>query len=393
MKIKHKAPAVIICITLLITCIAAYSNYMSNFRLIERAKQRELETVSNLIQNTLVEQSNSALSRAALVANLPPVKSAFRAGDRKVLGELLEKTFLLQRAKYGVEDAEFDIAPAVSFLRLYDLLNFGEDLSSFREMILVTNQKHESQRGVEIGRNGVSVRGVAVVKDDAGPIGSFEVVMGYDAVLQSIKQNTGFEVGVFVEEESMAKIAKRVAKPDADHIISGYRAVITTDWDKIKSLITTDVLPKINDITYKIQTVGGVDYGVAIVPLLDYKGLKIGYTVAVGDFGLYQNMLKTSLVSSIAFCVMQAIVLGGMFSIIFNALLIKPINALNIRMQELTRALYTGESEDPLSQELDENIERLKGMEDEIGMLSNNVDRLKDFIAKHLPQYLKHKND
>ena len=77
--------------------------------------------------------------------------------------------YLIQRDRFGVVDAGFHTAPAISFLRLYAPEDgIGEDLSSFREMVVSANKDHESRKGIEIGRQGVSIRAIDLVKDTEG---------------------------------------------------------------------------------------------------------------------------------------------------------------------------------------------------------------------------------
>ena len=82
-------------------------------------------------------------------------------------------------------DAQFHTAPAISYLRIYTPeVGQGEDLSSFREMVVSANKDHEPRKGIEIGREGVSIRAIDLVKDAEGYIGSFEVGMNFMTVLE-----------------------------------------------------------------------------------------------------------------------------------------------------------------------------------------------------------------
>lgn len=188
MKIRYKAPLITLGVTLIMTAISGYFSYATSVKLIETAKLRELQNASTLIRNDMIEQSTKASARSSMVVNLLSIQEAFRAGDREQLAQRLLPAFLLQREKYGVREGQFSLPPATSFLRIFDLTNFGEDLSSFREMVLMANTRQEPQDGVEVGRRGLSIRGANVVKDDQGLIGVFEVGMGFSPVLENIKK-------------------------------------------------------------------------------------------------------------------------------------------------------------------------------------------------------------
>jgi len=326
MHVKYKALVFVGAITIVTSAISGWSSYTSNASIIEVARQKELRATATLIQNDLLEQMNKAAARASIVVTMPSIQQAFRAGDRDQLVERLLPVFLLQRDKYGVREGQFHTAPATSFLRLYDAkAGWGEDLSSFREMVLATNRKQLPQKGVEIGRRGLSIRGVDVVKDAQGPIGSFEVGMSFTPVLENVKKNVGFDAGVFVDAKTFGEIATSLPKPDAEHLIGAYQNVEATNWKAVRPMVNGDLLNDAKDVVTRVQNVGGVDYGLVAMPLLDYKGGRIGAIVAVKSFEDYQTMQGGALVRAIAFGVLQALVMIGAMLVLINVLFIHPM--------------------------------------------------------------------
>jgi hypothetical protein len=296
MKIKLKAPLIVAVVALLTSAVSAYSSYSSNARMVEGAKKQELRTTATLIQTSIAEQSSKAAARAALVTSLPSIQEAFRARDREQLIKRLVPAFLDQRERYGVREGQFHLAPAISYLRVFDVnAGQGEDLSSFREMVLATNRRHEPQKGVEIGRRGLSIRGVVEVKDAEGPMGSFEVGMSFTPVLEETKKTAGYDVAVFVDDKLMSSVATLIPRPDQERIIGGFQNVEATNWQAVKPLVTPELLAKATDVVTRTQTVGGSDFGVVVVPLLDYKGSSIGSVVAVRRFDEFQTQSQNAL--------------------------------------------------------------------------------------------------
>lgn len=328
MHVKYKALWPIAVVTIVTAAISGWSSYATNSAVIESAKQRELRGTATLIQNDLQEQAGKGAARASIVAHLPSIQDAFRRDSREDIAKRLVPAFLIQRDKYGVREGQFHLAPAISYLRVYDLnAGHGEDLSSFREMVLAANRKQESQKGVEIGRRGLSIRGVEVVKDAAGPIGSFEVGMSFSTVLENLKKNAGFESGVFVNAQMMADIATLLPRPDAERIVGSYQNVEASNWKILRPMVTSDVLNEAKDAITRIKTVDGIDYGLVAVPLLDYKGARIGAIVGVKSFEDYQAQQSGALVRAIAFAVLQAMLLAGAMLFLINTLFIRPMAA------------------------------------------------------------------
>ena len=328
MHVKYKALMLVGVITIVTAGISGWSAYATNNGIIESAKQKELRGTATLIQNDLQEQATKAAARASLVVSLPSMQEAFRKGDREQLIQRLLPAFLIQRDKFGIREGHFHLAPAISFLRIYDVTaGHGEDLSGFREMVLATNRKQESQKGIEIGRRGLSIRGIDVIKDAAGPIGSFEVGLSFSPILENLKKNAGFEAGVFVNAVMMSDIANLLPKPDAERIVGSYQNVEATNWKVVRPMVSADLLNDAKDVVVRIKTVDGVDYGLVAVPLLDFKGSRIGAIVAVKSFEDYQTLQGSALVRAIAFAFLQAVILAGAMLILINVLFIHPLAA------------------------------------------------------------------
>ena len=328
---RQKILLVVIPATLLMAVISAYSSIVSHQALFEGCKQRELRFVARLIQADLKEQMNKAAAIASMVVNLPSVPKDFRAGNRQQMLDNLLPAFSIQRDRYGVTDAHFHTAPATSFLRLYAPEDKpGEDLSSFREIVVSTNKVHEPRKSVEIGRLGVGIRAIDLVKDADGYIGSFEVGMNFMYVLEDVKENTGFETGTFVDDALMSSIATSVPKPDSERIVAGLRNVEATDWNIIKSVVTPDLLTSATDIRMELKTIAGTDYGIVVVPLLDYKGSNIGSIVSIQEFDAYKNQMNAAIVRAIAFSLLQVLVLAGIVIVMINAMFVRPAAATEL---------------------------------------------------------------
>jgi sensor histidine kinase regulating citrate/malate metabolism len=336
MNIKWKSQLLLFMVAITTSIVSAYSGFQANNAMIESAKKRELNVTSTLIQSNIAEQINKASARASLVSSLPSIKQAFRAKNREEIATRLLPAMIVQRDQFGVREGQFVLPPAVSFLRIYALKDgHGEDLSGFRQMLLVANRTGEPQRGMEIGRRGLSIRAVYPVKDDEGLIGSFEIGLSFSSVLSQTKTNTGFDVGVFIDDKLMTEVAKLQPRPDSERIIGGYQAVEVTEWAALKPLLSPAVFAKARDVSVELLTVNGNDYGLVLVPVLDYKGERIGAVVAVRDFSEFQNQQRWALTGTVAMAGLQIVLLTGALLIVVNAMLLKPFAAIASASNEL----------------------------------------------------------
>lgn len=328
MQLRIKVPLLITLVALITSLSLSLFFYATALQSIENNQKAELNTTVTLIQKYTEEHTKKALSRAEMVASLPSVQQAFRARDRDQLAQILLPAFVIQRDRYDVREAHFHLAPATSFLRLFYLKKYGEDMSSFRETVLITNQKQEPQSGVEISRHGLNIRGVVPISDAQGAIGSFEVGMSFNGVLDAVKQVTGFELGVFIDNDLMTKVATGLPAPESDRVIGGLRNESSTNWSLVRSLVSPDLLRKVNDTTLKLQKIDGVDYGIALVQLLDFKGKKIGVVVAGKSFEGLTSQANAILINAMVISLFAVIILGGTATILFNGLLMRPMIAV-----------------------------------------------------------------
>ena len=151
--------------------------------------------------------------------------------------------------------------------------------------------------------------------------------MSFSTVLENIKRNAGFEAGVFVDAPSMQRIATLLPKPDPDRLVGGYQNVEATNWKLVRPMVSAEALSEAKDVVTGVRTVDGIDYGMVAVPLLDFKGARIGSIVGVKSFEEYQRMRGSALVRSIAFAALQALLLAGAMLVLINGLFIHPMMA------------------------------------------------------------------
>jgi methyl-accepting chemotaxis protein len=367
MQLRLKVPFLVTLVVLVTSVFLAFSSYQSALLSIDAAGKQELTTIAELIKTSLIEQSKKALARADLISRLPPIQQLFRTGNRQQLLDTILPSFKVQKDTFGVTEAQFHLAPATSYLRVF-LPNDPEnkDLSSFRETVVLANSKKEPQSGVEIGRRGLGIRGVVPVGDVQGHIGSFEVALSFKPVLNALKEITRYEGGVFVDEVLMSTIATQAEKADPETIIGGLRNEYSTNWQVIRSLVSPDLLTKANDVTLKIQKINGMDYGIALVPLQDFKGKKIGVIVAGRNFQSLTSQARAVLVNNIVLALLQVIVLTGTVWVLFNGLLMRPMLALG--------NLIANAARDDVYFTLDD----LSARQDEVGQVARNVELLQE---------------
>ncbi len=76
--------------------------------------------MKSIIEFNLRGAESRALARAEMIADLPNIKKHFAAQDREGLLAETKEMCAIQKEKHSVDQAQFHVPPATSFLRLQD---------------------------------------------------------------------------------------------------------------------------------------------------------------------------------------------------------------------------------------------------------------------------------
>lgn len=230
-------------------------------RLSATTLDREIESSLAGFDQAVAAQTNRAETLAQMVAAMPAVQTAFAAHDRDALMTLLGPSFKVLQAEYGVEQLQFHLPPAISFLRVHKPEKFGDDLSGFRKTVVTANQEHRLVSGIESGVAGLGLRAVVPVNTAAGsPIGTVEFGLSVNqSFLDRFHQAFGVDGMLFLpaEKGGFETAASTLAPPPeiAPDLLSAALGGAATQVD---------------------VTIAGAPYVVALRPLRDYSGTAVG---------------------------------------------------------------------------------------------------------------------
>ncbi|WP_406666341.1 methyl-accepting chemotaxis protein [Gallaecimonas sp. GXIMD1310] len=153
--------------------------YASVLQLLDDAERRELASIFDNVQASIASQGSAAEAMATLVAGIPAVQKDIATGDRQHLADMFVPGFNTLKQDFGVRQFQFHLPPATSFLRVHQPGKFGDDLSSLRATVVETNTIHKPIHGLEIGKAGLGVRGIAPISADGKHVGSIEFGMSF----------------------------------------------------------------------------------------------------------------------------------------------------------------------------------------------------------------------
>jgi len=289
------------------------------------------------------------------------------AKDKNAVRKKTEESSILV-CREGIEQFQFHLAPATSFLRLHQPEKYDDDLSSFRNTVLECNKSLSTVQGLEEGRGGFGFRVVLPVFDSGEHIGSVEYGPGLNSVLlEKWKEQMGGEYYIY------STIKDGVSWEDSkDGLL-----VATTEEDPY-TLEDKNIYPILESGAPKNLYIDSNQRSALIIPLEDYSNKSIGYLKIIYDRAQILDKINNDLRSAIIQAVIALIAII-VTTFLITTIIIRPLKELS----KIVEAVAHGD----LTQKLD----KIKS-EDEIGILAASFDKMVDSL-KNLINNIKRNAD
>jgi methyl-accepting chemotaxis protein len=359
MKFRRSAPLVLIGAIALVVVAASIISSLLFTRMISSVEEKQFSLMHSIVAFGLEGAEDRALARAALIADLPRARALFAARDRVGLLAEYSKMFTEQKEKYGVDQAQFHSPPATSFLRLHAPTEFGDDLSKFRPIVVAVNRDQISRKGFAIARSGPAIFGVVPMFDPQEKhIGSFEVGIAFNDVLDNLKNTYNIETAVFIDETSLHEFAKGV-EPSVfsdQNRVGKFIRFYSTNAAVFRSLVSDKDLNTTEKTQYTREALG-VTYGIVLVPLRNGAGEVIGMVAATSDFSASRSSGKRAFVWQALIALFSIVVLAGVTLIVIRGTLLRPLEVITSRFAMLSTGDQSGEIPEP-----DMLCDELKGL-------------------------------
>ena len=273
------------------------------------------------------------MARAEMVANLPTVRDLFAKRDRERLLAECGPMFEIQKTKYGVDQMQFHLPTAVSFLRLHAPTQHGDDLSKFRPMVVAVNADRVARKGMVIARTGPAIFGVVPMADLAGgPAGSLDVGMDFNPILDGLKATYQLELALFIAEEPLRKFATGLPGEvlTEENRRGKFIKFHSTHWALMKDLATeADVMNVAEDgFTRKLR---GITYGALVLPLRDPAGEPLGLLAVAKDFSASRAASGRSLVWQSLLALFAIVTLAVAILVVIRGFLLRPMQMITER--------------------------------------------------------------
>lgn len=212
LKIVHQALLVVFVLTVLLSAVVVWKEVEYKNEQLCQLKKEIPANIQRSWQEFVKTSSATYLTAATMISDIPLVSNAYLMDNTKILGQLVEKI----QKELSSNEAQpvrihFHKTPAVSYLRVWDETQTGDDLS-YRNTILKVNRNGVPVTGTEVGEGSVILTSVSPIKFMNKTVGSVEVFASLDGVINKVSEFIGSDVLFYADSK---KVKAKAPKTDA----------------------------------------------------------------------------------------------------------------------------------------------------------------------------------
>jgi methyl-accepting chemotaxis protein len=308
------------------------------------------QTKSASLQLEIKQTAAEALGQASLFSKLLFVQDAYKAALLGDINDPADPDVLLQRQILRAEmqnymqgykentgsskwKMHFHLPNARSFTRIWRKTqslsgaDLSDDLKSFRQTVNDINSgSHDVIQGIEVGRGGFAIRGLAPVSDpEAGHLGSVEFLYSFKRVSDNLKIKDSEEFAVYMSAD-LLKTAKSLQDANKYPVLSGqFVQVSASNSELCTQLINSELL--VAGLNGENITENHGDWNLHPVPVFDYKGKAIGVTVLMYNNSAEQQIAASNQTKLFFGVLLQLLVIASVVWY-FTSRSTKPLEAL-----------------------------------------------------------------
>lgn len=223
-----------------------------------------------LFNRAINEEQNLALSMAVLLSYNPTIKQCVKNQDKALCLEHINQSLgALSRLPHDAIRIHLHTKEIKSLLRAWDVNNSGDSLESFRHSITKVKATKNPIYGIEAGRQGLFIRGIAPILNDSNYEGSIEVIFNYEHITKFLAQQF---VDFYVLVDKKYTHLSPYFKPHSYELLD--------QWIIINQSANLDSAYLLNSLDLRE---GGIernkDYAFVSSPIIDINQNLIGYYV------------------------------------------------------------------------------------------------------------------
>jgi hypothetical protein len=288
------------------------------------ARQRQIDQTAVVFTTAMDQAASLSATHSEALAADQAIGNLLRAGDRDALQHYAKPVSDRLSRLVGIDVMHFHDAGMKSFLRVWEPGNFGQDLSSFRPMVVAANHDRQTQKGLELGIRGLSLRAVSPVMagDGQSLIGTVEVGVNLQALADLAKAASGSDFALVLDPRFLATAVSGKLVLDA-----------ATDKDLFDTIIASGALRLSRDVSVFPYVLDKKSLTVQSKPLIDYSGNMIGVMLTVSDFTTLESHYNRSIVTLASLFLAGLFVVFSVIMVAIRAAVVRPLRDLAVQLE------------------------------------------------------------
>jgi methyl-accepting chemotaxis protein len=332
MKFRRDASIVLVGVAVVVTLLITWTSSRLFDGMTASVEQSQYDSMEAVLVFNVEAAQARALSRAEMIAGLSTTRQLLASRDRARLSAEYLEMFEVQRDKHGIDQMQFHVPPATSFLRLHAPERYDDDQMLTRPLVVAANRDQVAGKGVGLATYGPALFGVAPVTSPTGEhVGSFEVGIGFASLLDNLKLSHGLELALFIEEDLLDPTAVARDVFDDDNRVGKYVKYHSTHWELMKELVSSTDLSRAQEPIRYHRDALGVPYGVVLVPVYGSSGAPLGVIAAAKNFDASRAAAGQSTVWQGLLALFAIVVFAGTIQIVVRGFLVRPVEAITRR--------------------------------------------------------------
>jgi len=360
MKISTKIHLPLIGLIIVSSLIVIISSINSIKQIKTDVLKEQKKSMNYIINLKWNKKLDLAETDAILLAKNSDIVKALKENNRSiVINALGDLSAYFRKLKIHLHTKDVH-----SFVRLWNLKKYGDDLRSFRHTINYVAKTHKPLKAFEVGRAGLVIRGLAPVMKNNKYLGSVEFIMGMNSITKALKKQNILYLTIM--DDKYLNIATKLK--NAPTILKHYKVVTK------KGVYDKDLVNELKNYTLK-NKFETKNYFVTTQPIKDYSGNIIGYGVTAKPLKIVNQIVdkaEWALIKQIIIMAIIDLLMLVVLIVIISKLVASPIKELNKKVTDLS------EGEGDLTKKLDVNSN------DELGEMALHVNKFIDKIKNIL---------
>ncbi len=201
---------ILTCMSVGTILVIYFMGYAGRAMLVKEEKNKS-SGYEHIIQNSIKKDAHNLELVIQLIAQNPKVVKYFAERNRDSLIATLKPLYYnILKPQYHIEQFQFHLPDAISFLRMHNLQKYGDDLSGFRKTVVTAGREKRRVIGLELGKAGLGLRVVEPLYYKGQFIGTVELGRSIYELLNNVTASLLGNYVLFIDKANLRNVG-----PDA----------------------------------------------------------------------------------------------------------------------------------------------------------------------------------